>query len=183
MLSMGLLGMPVGGAGAQDTPGTGSVSPSYTDVLLALREVGLPLEQIQVRTTLKTETGGSALLQLADGTLIDVQLAPATSTWTVRNFYFVAGDASRFTDWTRPWRQRVESAGRFLAAVPPTMFTDGRSRSPEELAPLVWFEDPDESTRLWGMNPVTFRVMQALRMVPMGPMDQGRIGNPMPRRR
>ncbi len=47
-----------------------------------------------------------------------------------------------------------------------------------------WFEDPDESSRLWGMNPVTYRMMQTLQMMPVlsGPTGGGSLTNPSPRR-
>ena len=47
-----------------------------------------------------------------------------------------------------------------------------------------WFEDPDESSRLWGMNPVTYRMMQTLQMMPVlsGPTGGGSLTNPAPRR-
>ena len=147
--------------------------PSVREVLFAIREVSVSLDQLLVRSAIDTEEGGGALLQLPDGTLVDVQLVEVTGGWSVRNFYFVAGNADSYRSWTRPWRDRVEAAGRFLAAARETALEGQMMRTARELAPLVWFEDPEESTRLWGLNPVTFRMMQALRLVPMGPMSSG----------
>lgn len=156
-------------------------SPTTEEVLYALQEVSLTLDSLQVRSTLATDVGGSALLQLGDGTLIDVRLAAvADSGWSVRDISMVAGSGDTFRGWTRGWRNRVDAAENFLAGVS----ANGReTRTAEELAPLSWFEDPDQSTRLWGMNPVTYRMMQALQMMPtlQGPTGGGSITNPVPR--
>ena len=49
---------------------------------------------------------------------------------------------------------------------------EGPQRRPEELAPLIWFEDIGADDRLWGLNPTTYRIMQTLKMLPnlTGPM-------------
>ena len=176
-LALLLAGTPVV---AQD--GDNSSVPSTEEVLLALREVNLSLDGLQVRSALAAgDPGGSALLQLPDGTLVDVRLVKTIRGWSVRSFYFVAGDGAHFEGWTNPWRRRVEAAERFLASAEQIPI-EALERRAQELAPLVWFEDPDESTRLWGLNPVTFRMMQALKMVPMGPMDgSAGFANPVPR--
>ncbi|HJO04548.1 MAG TPA: hypothetical protein QGG47_11300 [Acidobacteriota bacterium] len=156
-------------------------SPTTEEVLYALQDVSLTLDSLQVRSTLATDVGGSALLQLGDGTLIDVRLAAAAdSGWSVRDISMVAGSGDTFRGWTRGWRDRVSAAENFLAGVA----TPGQpTRTAEELAPLSWFEDPDQSTRLWGMNPVTYRMMQALQMMPtlQGPTGAGGATNPVPR--
>ncbi len=159
---------------AQDTPTT-------EEVLYALQDVSLALDTVQVRSSLATTVGGSALLQLGDGTLIDVRLAAAAdSGWSVRDITMVAGSGDTYRGWTRNWRDRVNAAENFLAAVADS---GQPTRTAEELAPLSWFEDPDQSTRLWGMNPVTYRMMQALQMMPslQGPAGGGTITNPVPR--
>lgn len=155
--------------------------PSSEDVLYALRDVRLPLEGLQVRNALRTDSGGSALLQLPDGTLVDVRMGSAQDGWTVRNVSLIAGSAADFYAWSEPWRDRVAAAQNFLAGAE----TAGMpTRTAEELAPLSWFEDPDEASRLWGMNPVTYRMMQTLQMMPVlqGPTGGGTPGNPVPRR-
>ena len=158
-------------------------SPAPEDVLYALQDVSLRLDGVQVRSSLATDVGGSALLQLGDGTLIDVRLAAvADSGWSVRDISMVAGSGDTFREWTRGWSDRVNAAENFLAGVSPNA---GQTRTAEELAPLSWFEDPDQSTRLWGMNPVTYRMMQALQMMPtlQGPTGGGgTLTNPVPRR-
>ncbi len=156
-------------------------SPTAEEVLYALQDVSLTLDSLQVRSTLATDVGGSALLQLRDGTLIDVRLAAAAdSGWSVQDISMVAGSGATFRSWTQGWRARVNAAENFLAGVA----TAGTpTRTAEELATLSWFEDPDQSTRLWGMNPVTYRMMQALQMMPtlQGPTGGGTLTNPVPR--
>jgi len=107
---------------------------------------------------------------LTGGTLVDVVMTPTALGWTLRDIYYVAGSAEEFQAWSGPWRSRVAEAQRFLAAA--SGDEEGAQRRPEELAPLVWFEDIDESQRLWGLNPTTYRIMQTLRMMPNlgGPM-------------
>lgn len=156
-------------------------APTTDEVLVALGDVSLGLEGLQIRNSLATDIGGSALLQLGDGTLVDVRLVPAATGWSVRDVSLIAGSADSFRGWSAPWRDRVEAAGAFLAGMEGT---DVPARSAEELAPLSWFEDPDESSRLWGMNPVTYRMMQTLQMMPVlsGPTGGGSLTNPAPRR-
>ena len=158
-----------------------SQPPTVDAVLVALQDVDLALNDIRVRSAVATPEGGAALLELADGTLVDLQLVQVRAGWAVRDLSLVAGNAGSFRSWARPWRRRVEAAENFLAV----MERGGvPQRQPEELAPLSWFEDPDESSRLWGMNPVTYRLMQTLQMVPslQGPMGVGSPTNPVPRR-
>lgn len=155
--------------------------PSAEDVFYALRDVRLPLEGLQVRNALMTDVGGSALVQLPDGSLVEVRLAAAQSGWSVRGIALVAGSGERFYAWAEPWQARVAAAEDFLA----TAQTGGvPTRTAEELAPLSWFEDPDQASRLWGMNPMTYRVLQTLQMMPalQGPTGGGPPGNPVPRR-
>lgn len=156
--------------------------PSNDDVLYALQDVSLALEGVQVRSLLGTaETGGNALLQLTDGTLVDLHVVAKQDGWAVRDISLVAGNGDSFRGWTEPWRARVTAAEDFLASVenPGTV-----QRTAEELAPLSWFEDPGQSTRLWGMNPMTYRMMQTLQMMPtlQGPTGGGSPSNPVPRR-
>jgi len=170
------LALFAGPAWAQD-------APSNDDVLYALEDVSLTLEGIQVRSALGTaETGGSALLQLGDGTLVDLRMVARQDGWAVRDISLVAGNADSFRGWTEPWRERVTAAENFLASVEDPQNTE--QRTAEELAPLSWFEDPDQSTRLWGMNPMTYRMMQTLQMMPtlQGPTGTGSATNPVPRR-
>lgn len=158
-------------------------APSNEDVLYALQDVNLALEGIQVRSALGTaETGGNALLQLNDGTLVDLRMVAKQDGWAVRDISLVAGNADSFRGWTEPWRGRVTAAEDFLASVDDA--GNPEQRSAEELAPLSWFEDPDQSTRLWGMNPMTYRMMQTLQMMPTltGPTGGGTPTNPVPRR-
>lgn len=169
---------------AAQTPETGApaAAPSSQDVLYALQDVRLPLEGLQIRNSLRTDEGGSALLELPDGTLVSVRLTAAQQGWTVRNLSLIAGSSSDFYDWSQPWRSRVAAAQDFLAGAQ----TAGMpTRTAEELAPLTWFEDPEEASRLWGMNPVTYRMMQTLQMMPVlqGPTGGGSPTNPVPRRR
>jgi hypothetical protein len=163
-------------------PATAQDAPASEDVLYALQDVSLVLDGVQVRNALATaDGGGNALLQLSDGTLVDLRMAQAQEGWAVRDISLVAGDADSFRGWTQPWRDRVEAAENILASMDnPAM----EQRSAEELAPLSWFEDPDESTRLWGMNPTTYRLMQTLQMMPTlsGPTGGGSATNPVPRR-
>jgi len=162
-------------------PALAQDAPTTESVLVALRDVGLGLEGLQVRNALGSDAGGSALLQLGDGTLVDLQLAPVQAGWSVRDVSLIAGSADSFRGWSQPWRERVAAAGNFLAGVEQAGMP---TRSAEELAPLSWFEDPDESSRLWGMNPVTYRMMQTLQMMPQlsGPTGAGSATNPAPRR-
>ena len=158
-------------------------APSNEDVLYALQDMSLALEGVQVRSALGTaETGGNALLQLSDGTLVDLRIVANQDGWAVRDISLVAGNADNFRGWTEPWRERVTAAGDFLASVENP--DNPEQRSAEELAPLSWFEDPDQSTRLWGMNPMTYRMMQTLQMMPTltGPTGGGSPTNPVPRR-
>jgi hypothetical protein len=155
--------------------------PTSEQVLIALRDVSVEYEGIQVRNALATEVGGSALLQLGDGTLVDARLVAVESGWSVRDLSLIAGSGESFRNWSEPWRDRVAAAQNFLAGVDDAGID---RRTPEELAPLSWFEDPDESSRLWGMNPVTYRMMQTLQMMPTlgGPTGAGSATNPIPRR-
>lgn len=156
-------------------------APSIDDVRYALRDVQLPLDGIQVRSAVRTDAGGSALLQLPDGTLVDIRMGAAQQGWSVRGVSLIAGNANDFYAWSEPWRERVAAAQNFLAGAD----TAGvPTRTAEELAPLSWFEDPDEASRLWGMNPVTYRMMQTLQMMPalQGPTGAGPVTNPVPRR-
>lgn len=165
------------------SPAWAQNAPSNEDVLYALQDVNLALEGIQVRSAIGTaETGSNALLQLTDGTLVDLRMVAKQEGWAVRDISLVAGNADSFRGWTEPWRERVMAAEDFLASVE----TPGgpERRSAEELAPLSWFEDPDQSTRLWGMNPMTYRMMQTMQMMPtlQGPTGTGTPTNPVPRR-
>ena len=155
--------------------------PTSEQVLVALRDVSVAYESIQVRNALATEVGGSALLQLADGTLVDARLVAVEEGWSVRDLSLIAGSGESFRTWSEPWRERVAAAQNFLAGVDDAGID---RRTAEELAPLSWFEDPDESSRLWGMNPVTYRMMQTLQMMPTlgGPTGVGSPTNPIPRR-
>jgi hypothetical protein len=157
--------------------------PTTDDVLYALQDVSLTLGGLQVRSALGTpEAGGNALLQLSDGTLVDLRLVSVQEGWAVRDVSLVAGNADSFRGWTEPWRDRVDAAQDFLASVEDPA---AQQRGAAELAPLAWFEDPDESTRLWGMNPMTYRMMQTLQMMPtlQGPTGTGSPNDPVPRRR
>jgi len=163
-------------------PAAAEDAPSNEDVLYALQDVSLALEGVQVRSALGSrEAGGNALLQLSDGTLVDLRLVAKQEGWAVRDISLVAGNADSFRGWTEPWRGRVDAAEDFLASVENP---GPEQRSAEELAPLSWFEDPDQSKRLWGMNPMTYRMMQTLQMMPtlQGPTGAGRASDPVPRR-
>lgn len=166
---------------ATGSPALAQQPPTTEQVLIALQDVNVALESVQVRTSLATGARGSALLQLHDGTLIDLRMVAVSEGWSVRDINMVAGSANTFRSWSDPWRDRVQAAGNFLAG----MSNAGvQTRTAEELAPLAWFEDADESTRLWGMNAVTYRMMQTLQMMPMlsGPTGAGTATNPVPRR-
>lgn len=163
-------------------PAAAQTAPGNEDVLYALQDVSVALEGVQVRNALSTVEGaGNALLQLTDGTLVDLSLAQAQEGWAVRDITLVAGNADTFRSWTEPWRNRVAAAENFLATVQDPGVEQRRA---EELAALSWFEDPEESTRLWGMNPTTYRLMQTLQMMPRisGPTGGGSPTNPVPRR-
>ena len=157
-----------------------AVAPSGDEVLFALRDVSLGLDALRVRSALATEAGGSALLQLDDGTLVGVQLVSVADGWSVRDISLVAGNPDSFHSWREPWEQRVAAAETLLSVLD-SGGGPASTREARELAPLAWFEDPNESQRLWGMNPVTFRMMQALRMMPAMPMSGGSATNPVPR--
>lgn len=157
-------------AAGQDT--AARTEPAAQDVYVVMRDMGLAYENVSVRTIVPNEEGVSALVGLTDGTLVDVVMTPTAIGWTMREVYYVAGSADEFRAWSAPWRERIDNARRFLAAA--SGDEEGRRR-PEELAPLVWFEDLDESQRLWGLNPTTYRIMQTLKMMPNlgGPMGGG----------
>lgn len=181
-LRASILILAVAAAGGVTSVAAAEEGPPTTEqVLYALRDVRLPLDGLQVRNALDTAGGSTALLQLPDGTLVDVQLAAAQSGWAVRGVTLIAGSVDRFYAWVEPWRERVGAARSFLAGVQTAGIP---TRSAEELAPLSWFEDPDQASRLWGMNPVTYRLLQTLQMMPalQGPMGGGTPTNPVPRR-
>ncbi|MBE20900.1 MAG: hypothetical protein CL481_01710 [Acidobacteria bacterium] len=143
--------------------------PSIQDVYVVMRDMDLAYQNVEIRTIVPTEIGASALVDLVGGTLVDVELVAAAVGWTLRDIYYVAGNAGEFQAWSGPWRSRVADARRFLAAA---TGEEGPQRQPEELAPLIWFEDIDADDRLWGLNPTTYRIMQTLKMLPnlTGPM-------------
>ncbi len=147
--------------------------PSAQDVYVVMRDMDLAYENVVIRTIVPHDEGASALVGLTDGTLVDVVLRPAAIGWSLRDIYYVAGNADSFRAWSGPWRTRVAEARRFLAAA---SNEEGQQRRPEELAPLIWFEDFQEGDRLWGLNPTTYRIMQTLKMMPnlTGPMGGGR---------
>lgn len=159
------------GSGIQDPAAAGD-EPTVQEVYVVMRDMQLAYEDVEIRTIVANDEGVSALVGLTGGTLVDVSMTQTARGWTLRDIYYVAGDANEFRAWSGPWRARVADAERFLAAA-----TDGDApqRRPEELAPLVWFDDLDESDRLWGMNPTTYRIMQTLKMMPnlSGPMGGG----------
>ena len=144
-----------------------------------MRDMGLAYEQVEIRTIVPNEAGASALIGLVNGTLVDVEVTQVVSGWALRDIYYIAGDANAYRTWTGPSQARVAEAERFLAAA-------GGGEQPrrraEELAPLVWFEDIDESSRLWGMNPDTYRIMQTLQMMPelAGPLGSGGLNRRVP---
>ncbi|SVA39786.1 uncharacterized protein METZ01_LOCUS92640 [marine metagenome] len=143
--------------------------PSVQDVYVVMRDMDLAYQNVEIRTIVPTENGASALVDLIGGTLVDVELVAAAVGWTLRDIYYVAGNADEFQSWSGPWRSRVADAKRFLAAA---IGEEGPQRRPEELAPLIWFEDIGADDRLWGLNPTTYRIMQTLKMLPnlTGPM-------------
>ena len=151
--------------------------PSVQDVYVVMRDLELEYQTVQIRTIVPNTQGVSALIGLNDGTLADLELIAVADGWTLRDVYYVAGNADRYRAWTGPWRRRVAEAERFLAAVGDR---DGPQRRANELAPLIWFEDANQSSRLWGLNPATYRIMQTLKMMPnlAGPM-----GDPTRRQR
>lgn len=157
----------------QDQQAAAPREPEAQDVYVVMRDMGLDYENVAIRTIVPNEEGVSALVGLTGGTLVDVVMTPTALGWTLRDIYYVAGSADEFQAWSGPWRARVAEAERFLAAA--SGDEEGAQRRPEELAPLVWFEDIDESQRLWGLNPTTYRIMQTLRMMPNlgGPMGSG----------
>ncbi len=153
----------------QSSPGA---EPTVQEVYVVMRDMDLSYESVEIRTIVPNEQGVSALVGLTGGTLVDVALTQTPGGWTLRDIYYVAGNADEFRAWTGPWRARVADAERFLAAA---TGDDAPERRAEELAPLVWFDDLDESERLWGLNPTTYRIMQTLKMMPnlSGPMGGG----------
>lgn len=153
--------------------GTAPREPEAQDVYVVMRDLGLAYEDVAIRTIVPNEEGVSALVGLTGGTLVDIVMTPTALGWTLRDIYYVAGSAEEFQTWSSPWRARVADARRFLAAA--SGDDEAAQRRPEELAPLVWFEDLDDSQRLWGLNPTTYRIMQTLRMMPnlSGPMGSG----------
>jgi hypothetical protein len=161
-----------GPAVALQGAGRDAPEPTVQDVYVVMRDMNLAYETVEIRTIVPNEEGASALIGLDGGTLVDVVLRPVANGWTLRDVYYIAGNADEFRAWAGPWRARVAEAERFLAAANDE---DLPQRDAEELAPLVWFEDLDESQRLWGLNPTTYRIMQTLRMMPnlSGPMGGG----------
>ena len=159
------------GSGLQDAAAH-SAEPTVQEAYVVMRDMGLAYENVEIRTIVPNEEGISALVGLSGGTLVDVVMTPTASGWTLRDLYYVAGNADEFNAWSGPWRARVADAERFLAAA---SGGDEPRRRAEELAPLVWFDDLDQSDRLWGMNPTTYRIMQTLKMMPnlSGPMGGG----------
>ena len=160
-----------GGPRQEPAADTGSQpdEPSVQDVYVVMRDMDLDFQNVEIRTIVRHDEGASALVGLTGGTLVDVLMAPAAIGWTLRDIYYIAGSADEFRSWSGPWRLRVAEAERFLAAA---TGSDGPRRRPEELAPLIWFQDVDEDDRLWGLNPKTYRIMQTLKMMPnlSGPM-------------
>lgn len=147
--------------------------PDTRGVFIVLRDMEIAYERVEIHTIVPNELGASALVGLPRGTLVDVWLVEVAEGWTLRDIFYVAGDADEYRAWVMPWRRRVEEAERFLAS---TGDEGQERRRAEELAPLVWFEDVEESSRLWGLNPVTYRLMESLRMLPAGPMDGSGTG-------
>jgi hypothetical protein len=166
---------PAGGtAGDQGT--IEPILPSSQDVFVILRDMSLDYQSVSVRTVVASQDGASALVAFQDGTLADVEFAEVTGGWSLRDIFYVAGSAETYRNWTAPWQRRVREAERFLASTEDRNEAGTQRRRAEELAALMWFEDVDESTKLWGLNPVTYRVMQTLQMMPAlgGPMDSNR---------
>lgn len=147
--------------------------PSQEEVYVLMRDMGLSYEQARIQTIVPNEAGASVLVGLEDGTLADVELVPAARGWSLRDIFYVAGDAQTFRAWIAPWQRRLDEAERFIAAASDQP-RDQVSQRARELAPLIWFEDLQEGSRLWGLNPMTYRVMQTLRMMPAlgGPMQR-----------
>ena len=163
--------------GATDTQGSiEPVLPSSQDVFLILRDMSLDYQAVSVRTVVASQDGASALVAFQDGTLADVEFAETTNGWSLRDIFYVAGSSETYRNWTAPWQRRVREAERFLASTEDGNEAGTQRRRAEELAALMWFEDVDESTKLWGLNPVTYRVMQTLQMMPAlgGPMNPNR---------
>ena len=152
------------------------VLPSSQDVFIILRDMSLDYQAVSVRTVVASQDGASALVAFQDGTLADVEFATVTGGWSLRDIFYVAGSSETYRNWTAPWRRRVREAERFLASTEDGNEAGTQRRRAEELAALMWFEDVDESTKLWGLNPTTYRVMQTLQMMPAlgGPMDPNR---------
>ncbi len=152
------------------------VLPGTQDVFIILRDMSLDYQAVSVRTIVASQDGASALVAFQDGTLADVEFAEVTGGWSLRDIFYVAGSSETYRNWTAPWRRRVREAERFLASTEDENEAGTQRRRAEELAALMWFEDVDESTKLWGLNPVTYRVMQTLQMMPAlgGPMDPNR---------
>lgn len=150
--------------------------PSDQEVFIVLRDMGLDYQRVQVRTVVPSEVGASALLAFSDGTLLDVELVQTNTGWSLRDVFYVAGSSDTYRIWTGPWRRRVAEAERYLAATEDGDSAGAQRRRAEELASLMWFEDIDESRRLWGLNPTTYRVMSTLQMLPAlgGPMNPNR---------
>lgn len=166
---------PAGGT-AGDQGSIEPVLPSSQDVFIILRDMSLDYQAVSVRTVVASQDGASALVAFQDGTLADVEFAEVTSGWSLRDIFYVAGSSETYRNWTAPWRRRVREAERFLASTEDGNEAGTQRRRAEELAALMWFEDVDESTKLWGLNPTTYRVMQTLQMMPAlgGPMDPNR---------
>jgi hypothetical protein len=152
------------------------VLPGTQDVFIILRDMSLDYQAVSVRTIVASQDGASALVAFQDGTLADVEFAETAAGWSLRDIFYVAGSSETYRNWTAPWRRRVREAERFLASTEDEGEAGTQRRRAEELAALMWFEDVDESTKLWGLNPVTYRVMQTLQMMPAlgGPMDPNR---------
>lgn len=151
--------------------------PSVEDVFVLMRDMQLPYESVQVRTIVPASNGASILVVSGDGTLMDVELVAVRDGWTLRDIFYIAGNAGTFHTFTEPWQRRVREAQRFLntSPAPGRNEPSAQRRRAEELAALLWFEDPDQSSRLWGLNPTTYRVMKTLKMIPGlgGPMNSG----------
>ena len=147
------------------------ILPNSQQVYIVMRDLELAYEDVRVSTVVPNEQGASALVRLNNGTLVDLELVAVRGGWSLRDIFYVAGNAESFRSWSAPWRRRVRDAQRFLASAGGDIPEQSRRRA-RELAPLVWFEDLDERNRLWGLNPVTYRLMQTLRMMPAlgGPM-------------